>query len=73
LKAGGVMVYSVCTVTDEEGPGVATELLRQSPGLRAEAPEDAAFDPTMRDGAFVRTWPHLHGTDGFFIARFTRE
>lgn len=73
LKADGVMVYSVCTVTDEEGPGVAAQFLSRAGGFSAAPPEDAAaFDASMRDGAYIRTWPHLHGTDGFFIARFVK-
>jgi 16S rRNA (cytosine967-C5)-methyltransferase len=73
LRVGGVLVYSVCTVTEEEGAGQVRELLASHPELALEA----SRLPTGVAGAEVseaaRTiWPHRHGTDGFFIARFRR-
>lgn len=59
LRPGGVLVYSVCTLTDEEGPEQRRWLLEQRPELAAED-----------EG--LRLWPHRSGTDGFFVARFRR-
>ncbi|MBI5526694.1 MAG: 16S rRNA (cytosine(967)-C(5))-methyltransferase RsmB [Deltaproteobacteria bacterium] len=87
LKPGGIMVYSVCTPTDEEGPGVVETFLSKTAGFRPSPIRSGlGLDPPvllsagpmltthdLRLGtAVVRTWPHLHGTDGFFIARLVK-
>jgi 16S rRNA (cytosine967-C5)-methyltransferase len=54
----GVLVYSVCTISQAEGEGVVGELL-------AERPE---FVLERR----LELTPDLDGTDGFFIARLRR-
>jgi 16S rRNA (cytosine967-C5)-methyltransferase len=76
LRPGGVLVYSVCTFTEEEGPAQARWLRRTFPELEpwpaergplAQLWEEASSD----DG--LTLWPHRHGTDGFFVARFRKR
>ncbi|MHB8174330.1 MAG: 16S rRNA (cytosine(967)-C(5))-methyltransferase RsmB, partial [Nitrospirota bacterium] len=71
LKPGGSLVYSVCSTEPEEGEGVVGKFLSRHPEfapcdprpLLPEAARSLAIDN------FIRTFPHLHGTDGFFMAR----
>jgi 16S rRNA (cytosine967-C5)-methyltransferase len=56
---GGILVYSVCTITRAEGEGVIA-------GLLAERPEFALERS-------LQLMPHEDGTDGFFIARLRRS
>jgi len=72
LAAGGVLVYSVCTTTDEEGPAQATWLGERFPDLQPEQPPEEPLARLARGGA-ARLWPHRHGTDGFFLARFVKS
>ncbi len=58
LKPGGVLVYSVCTFTDEEGPQQVARLLRDDPKLQVEKE--------------LRTWPHRDDADAFFAVRLRR-
>jgi 16S rRNA (cytosine967-C5)-methyltransferase len=58
LAPGGVLVYSVCTISEAEGDGVVDGLLRRHADLDAESR--------------VQLLPHRDGTDGFFIARLRR-
>ncbi|HSD45077.1 MAG TPA: 16S rRNA (cytosine(967)-C(5))-methyltransferase RsmB [Pyrinomonadaceae bacterium] len=54
LKPGGQLVYSTCSVEHDENEEVIEAFLAHHPN----------FELTKT----IRTWPHHHGTDGFFIA-----
>ena len=56
---GGVLVYSVCTITRAEGEGVLERFLAEHPDFVVERRRSLM--------------PHLDGTDGFFIARLRRS
>ena len=71
VKPGGLLVYSVCTVTPEENESVVAELLAARPEFKRVPPEGIPPELIDADG-FFRTFPHRHGTDGFFGAVFTR-
>ena len=65
VRPGGRLVYATCTLRREENEEVALGLERAHPELR-RIPPDLPSE-LVRDG-FLRTWPHLHDTDGFFAA-----
>ena len=67
VKPGGLLVYCVCTVTPEENEGVAADLLAARPGFKRIPPGGIPPELIDADG-FFRTFPHRHGTDGFFGA-----
>jgi 16S rRNA (cytosine967-C5)-methyltransferase len=74
LRAGGSLVYSVCTISAPEGMGVVAQFLRDHPDFSADAlgveyPEWA--DPL--DSRYLQLLPHRDRTDGFFIARLRRD
>jgi 16S rRNA (cytosine967-C5)-methyltransferase len=75
VRAGGVLVYSVCTFSEEEGAGQLARFLERH---RDFAPAPPAAGPGVDlapflDGAVFRSAPHRHGTDGFFAARLVRR
>ena len=75
VKPGGRLVYATCSILQEENDAVA----------EAFQAEHAEFAPlscakllaeqriTLDTGERLRLSPHLHGTDGFFAAVFTRR
>ncbi|GKT08211.1 16S rRNA (cytosine(967)-C(5))-methyltransferase RsmB [Desulforhabdus sp. TSK] len=74
VKEGGVMVYATCTFFREEDEGVAEDFSAAHPGWDVQPagsclPEGAQ---SMVEGVFFKSWPHRHGTDGFFGARWRR-
>ena len=75
LRPGGTLVYSACTVLAEENEEIAKHFLRGSHDF-APTPKDALADEIKivadPDGT-LRTFPHIHDTDGFFAARFERR
>lgn len=73
VGAGGTLLYSTCTMTAEENEKVVEELLKKDPGLEVVRDAPAAVRPFMNEQGFMRTWPHLHGTDGFFAVRMVRR
>jgi 16S rRNA (cytosine967-C5)-methyltransferase len=70
VRPGGRLVYATCTFRVEEDEEVALAFERSHPGFRRVQPAPAR-DALTPDG-FVRTWPHRHGTDGFFAAAWER-
>ena len=78
VKLGGRLVYCVCSLEPEEGEAQAAAFLARSPEF-ALAPiasgEGGAPEASRRVDGTLRILPHHRpgGTDGFFIARFSRR
>ena len=73
VRPGGVMVYSTCTVLKRENGGVVRAFLAGHPDFSPE-PFFPDAGPSFRAPAGELTLlPHVHGTDGFFIARLRRR
>ncbi|AEF94146.1 sun protein [Desulfotomaculum nigrificans CO-1-SRB] len=77
LRPGGVLIYSTCTITREENIGVLEAFLADHPefslgDLRQFLPPGLAEEETAENG-FIQLLPHIHGMDGFFIARLRKK
>ena len=71
VKPGGLLVYCVCTVTQEENESVVDHLLAARHDFKHIPPE--GVPPELVDArGFFRTCPHREGMDGFFAAAFRR-
>lgn len=66
LRPGGTLVYSVCTFPRAETEAVCDALVARVPELRP----DPFPRPGGETGTRARLWPHRHGTDAMFVARF---
>lgn len=80
VKPGGRLVYAVCSLQPEEGPGVVARFLGENtavvpePVAAAEIPGAAEFlaaDGTLR--TLPCHWSERGGLDGFYVARFRRR
>ena len=84
LKPGGRLVYATCSILPQENEAIAEafgaahpdfeladagELLEQ---LKVEGAR-ALCSGGASGSAYLRLWPHLHQTDGFFAAVWTRR
>lgn len=70
LKKGGTLIYSTCTLFPEENENNVRDFLSRHP--------DFSLVPwsvgNLRvDSGMITLLPHVHGTDGFFIAKLTRN
>ncbi len=65
VKPGGVLVYSTCSMEGAENEGVCSWF------LSGAAEGDPVFT-VEADQPYIRLYPVLPETDGFFIARFRR-
>ena len=72
VKKGGLLVYSVCTFTDEEGPLLIAAFLASHPDFAIEPPPPAFAALATEDGA-IRTWPHRDDADAFYAVRLRRR
>ena len=69
VKPGGVLVYSTCTLMNEENREVVLDFLKNFPQfIRDELPASVPGNVRTEDG-WIEVWPDLHGTDGAFVAR----
>jgi 16S rRNA (cytosine967-C5)-methyltransferase len=70
---GGVLVYSLCTISRREGEEVLRRFLRTHPDFSVEDPgPEYELLRHPRDARWLQLLPHRDGTDGFFIARLRR-
>jgi 16S rRNA (cytosine967-C5)-methyltransferase len=70
VKKGGRLVYATCSILPEENEQVVEAFLAAHPEftLRDCAEVLAQQHVALDTGKYLRLYPHLHGTDGFFAA-----
>lgn len=72
VRPGGVLLYATCTLLERENGGVVDGFLAGHPGFALEPirlPEPIGI---CREGTLT-LWPHIHGTDGFYMAKLRRR
>jgi 16S rRNA (cytosine967-C5)-methyltransferase len=72
VRPGGTLLYVVCSVLREEAEDVVAELLAARPELRPAPFEGSAARAIAGDEPSFRLLPHVHGTDGYFVAQLVR-
>lgn len=70
LKVGGTLVYSTCTVLPDENESVVNKFLENNSGFSL-----VPFSVGELEAArgMITLLPHIHHTDGFFIAKIERK
>lgn len=71
VRRGGVLLYSTCTVLERENRAVVQRFLADHPEFTAERFQLPDPVGECREG-MLTLWPHLYGTDGFFVAKLRR-
>lgn len=68
LKKGGYMVFSTCTLFEEENEGVLFEFLKNNPEFSLKK-----IDCAIDNNGYITLYPHKNNCDGFFISLLTRN
>lgn len=67
VRVGGILVYSTCSIESEENEDVVNAYLIKHPEYKLE------HTPWSDSDGYVRRYPNLHQTDGFFVAKMIRS
>lgn len=73
VKPGGIMIFSTCTVTEEENDGNRSWILENLPFEAVDFSEQVP-EPLKEEArkGYLQLLPGVHETDGFYIAKFRR-
>ncbi|MBF5042874.1 RsmB/NOP family class I SAM-dependent RNA methyltransferase [Simulacricoccus sp. 17bor-14] len=70
VRPGGRLVYATCTLNGAENAAQVASFLTEHPDFHLVRP--TGVDSSLLQGDFLATFPHRHGTDGFFAAVLER-
>jgi 16S rRNA (cytosine967-C5)-methyltransferase len=74
VKSGGVLAYSTCSVTVEENEMIIERFLKWYPEFSMVEIKPQLGTPGLRGLTKCRRlYPHLHESNGFFIAKLKKE
>lgn len=75
VKPGGVLQYSTCTLRPEENEAVVAAFLAQNADFIPRAlPLAVCFEQSgLPLSHQITLFPHIHGSDGFYIAGFVKK
>ncbi len=72
VKAGGVLLYSTCTILGQENGGVIERFLSEHNDFSVESFTLPAPLGEVADGK-LSLYPHIHHTDGFFVCKLRKH
>ena len=73
LKPDGTMVYSTCSLEEEENEGVIDLFLGRHPEFCLALPQDPRLQPFSSGCGFFKLLPSEWNSDGFFAAVLKRK
>ena len=76
VKAGGVLLYATCTISERENQRQINAFLERHPEYEPGSLETVIPKVMWRraeGGCMLQLFPHLDGTEGFFIAKLVRR
>jgi 16S rRNA (cytosine967-C5)-methyltransferase len=73
VRPGGRLVYAVCSVLREEAEEVVDAVLAAAPSLELAPFDGGPARALAKDEPTLRLLPHVHATDGYFLASFRKK
>jgi 16S rRNA (cytosine967-C5)-methyltransferase len=72
VKENGTLIYSTCTIHDEENINVVEQFLKENKNFELVPIENINIDLDNQEKGYIKIYPNIHGMDGFFIAKLKR-
>lgn len=74
VKPGGRLVYATCSLLDEENEAIVEQFLAAHEAFRLTPMGEllAGLKIDLEMQTYLKLYPHVHHTDGFFAAAFER-
>ena len=76
MKPGGRLVYGTCSLLEEENEDIVKEFLGAHPDFKLVPAKDVLEKQGVKVPGttdYLRLYPHIHDTDGFFAAVLERS
>ena len=76
VKSGGIILYSTCTIGKDENTDIVEDFLYKNPEFELIGFDNLIHSKqnmeTSKNG-YIQLFPHIHHTDGFFIAKIRKK
>lgn len=72
VKVGGTLIYSTCTIQDNENIEVVKEFLDNNKNFKLVPIDEVKIDLDNQENGYLKIYPNIHDIDGFFIAKLER-
>ena len=72
VKVGGTLIYSTCTIQDNENIEVIQDFLNLNDNFKLVPINEVKVDLDNQDSGYLKIYPNIHDIDGFFIAKLER-
>lgn len=72
VKLGGTLIYSTCTIQDNENIEVVNEFLDNNKNFKLVPINEVNIDLDNQENGYLKIYPNIHDIDGFFIAKLER-
>lgn len=72
VKIGGTLVYSTCTIQDEENSNVIKKFLDENDNFILEDVNESIPEKIRSNEKYIQLYPNVSNTDGFFICKIKR-
>ncbi|WP_423709183.1 RsmB/NOP family class I SAM-dependent RNA methyltransferase [Undibacterium sp. WLX3042] len=75
VKPGGRLVYATCSILDEENEAIVQAFMAEHPDFTLVPASKVLAEQKieLEMGDYLKLYPHLHQTDGFFAAVLERN
>ena len=72
VKVGGTLIYSTCTIQDNENINVVNEFLQKYKNFELATIKEVNVDLDNQEKGYMKIYPNVHDMDGFFISKLIR-